>query len=64
MLPEPQCLKRGCKHFIGVEQKGEDETTERVVCAAFPDGIPDDIAYGDNKHLTKVKGDHGIQFET
>ncbi|MFO7776003.1 MAG: hypothetical protein R6W89_09420 [Candidatus Hydrogenedentota bacterium] len=42
---------------------GEDETTEVVVCKAFPDGIPHEIAYGDNEHLTPFPGDHGILYE-
>jgi len=62
MIITPQCFKRNCKHFLGVKNDG-DETTERVYCAAFPDRIPNKIAYGDNLHLTPVEGDHGIQFE-
>jgi hypothetical protein len=65
MLGEPQCFARNCKHFLGVVQKeGDDfERTEKVVCAAFPRGIPDDIAYGDELHLQPISGDHGIQYE-
>jgi len=33
------------------------------VCAAFPDGIPNEIAYGKNKHAKPFPGDHGIQYE-
>ena len=62
MIREPNCFKRHCKFFIGVTNDG-DETTERVVCEAFPDGIPEEIAYGDNKHTGPVKGDHGIRYE-
>jgi len=62
MISEPNCHKRQCKHFIGVTNDG-DETTEMVYCTAFPDGIPDVIAYGDNPHLILFEGDHGIQFE-
>jgi hypothetical protein len=53
MLETPNCWIRKCKHFIGVKQDDENEETERVVCEAFPDGTPDEIAYGDNDH-TKV----------
>lgn len=63
MLQEPQCSKRNCKHFRGVKQDDEEERTERVVCAAFPDGIPEAIAYGQNLHLSPYPGDHGIRFE-
>jgi hypothetical protein len=37
--------------------------SERVVCKAFPERIPDEIAYGDNLHLEPFKGDNGIQYE-
>lgn len=62
MLARPQCHIRQCKHFVGAKNDG-DETTERVVCHAFPDGIPDEIAYGDNLHLKPFPGDNGIQYE-
>jgi hypothetical protein len=52
MLGEPHCSIRRCRHFTGVSQPDGTEMTERVVCSAFPKGIPDDIAYGANKHTT------------
>lgn len=61
MMFEPKCFTRKCIHFIGVE--GDEEPNQVVVCAAFPKGIPDEIAYGDNLHIKPVKGDNGIQFE-
>ena len=63
MIVEPNCNKRNCVHFIGVEQTDEEEATERVVCSAFPDGIPDEIAYEDNPHTTPFPGDNGIMYE-
>jgi len=63
MLANPECYKRKCKHFIGVKQPDGTEMSERVYCKAFPDGIPYDIAYGDNRHTEPYKGDHGIQYE-
>lgn len=63
MLAEPQCSIRNCRHFKGVRQPDGTEATERVYCSAFPDRIPDDIAYGDNLHLKPYPGDHGIQYE-
>jgi hypothetical protein len=62
MILEPKCSKRKCAHFVGVKQDGKNEKTERVICKAFPDGIPDEIAYGNNDHIKPMKGDHGIQF--
>ena len=63
MIPEPKCSKRGCVHFQGVRRKGEDETTEVVYCSAFPNGIPEEIAYGNNPHTKPFIGDNGIRFE-
>ena len=63
MIEVPRCYERGCKHLQGVKQNRMQENTERAVCAAFPDGIPDEIAYGTNLHTTPYPGDHGIQFE-
>ena len=64
MMEEPHCSKRDCMHFIGFRDptdKGVEGT--QPFCAAFPKGIPDDIAWGKSLHLEPVKGDHGIQFE-
>lgn len=63
MLREPRCSTRSCRHFKGVAQPSETEVGERVVCAAFPEGIPDEIAYGDNPHTKPYPGDRGIQYE-
>jgi len=46
MLSESKCSEKDCKFFGGVKNDG-DEKTERVFCEVYPDGIPDDIAYGD-----------------
>ncbi len=54
MIAEPNCHKRKCKHFIGVKSDGL-ELNERVYCEAFPDKIPDKIAYGNNKHIIPLK---------
>jgi len=32
-------------------------------CAAFPDGIPEPILFGDALHGEPHKGDHGIRYE-
>ena len=63
MLKEPRCFTRGCKHFMGVKQDKQEESTERPICRAFPNGIPNVIAYGQHDHLEAHPGDHGIQFE-
>ena len=53
MLAEPRCRERACVHFRGVLQGADGELSERVVCAAYPNRIPDDVAYGTELHLVK-----------
>jgi hypothetical protein len=61
MIQEPNCYTRECKHYIGVG--GKAEIGEYVFCKAFPDGIPDKIAYGDNLHLKPLrKQDNNIVY--
>lgn len=60
MLIEPNCHKRDCRHYIGVKNDGVgDESTERVYCSAFPDRIPDKIAYGNDLHDEVKEGQVG-----
>jgi len=63
MLVEPKCFERDCKHYLGIIQPDDTEMTETNYCEAFPDGIPFEIAYGDNDHTDPFEGDNGIQFE-
>ena len=63
MISEPICRQRGCVHYQGIIQPEEAEVSQRPSCEAFPEGIPFEIAYGENLHLESVEGDHGIQFE-
>jgi len=51
MLLEPKCWTRHCTHFTGVIQPDGSEESEVNACEAFPNGIPDEIAYGDDLHL-------------
>ena len=60
-LIEPKCFIRKCIHFDGV--KAISELNHKAVCKAFPKGIPDEIAYGDNLHTKPFPGDNGITFE-
>ena len=63
MLQEPKCFTRRCKHYLGVIQPDGTEMTETNYCKAFPESIPNEIAYGDNDHTKPFPGDNGIQFE-
>lgn len=47
-----------CKYF-SVEGSVNSGTP---VCAAFPEGIPEEIWRGDNNHTKPYPGDHGIKF--
>jgi hypothetical protein len=68
MMEQPQCSKRECVHwydsggFISHTEHPEDEGTIPV-CTAFPKGIPDEIAWGDNLHIEPFEGDNGIQYK-
>ena len=55
----PKCYLRKCVHLIGMLQTDEEEATEVPNCLAFPNGIPDEIAYGNNLHKRRVKGQAG-----
>jgi hypothetical protein len=68
MLEVSRCWIRGCKHYDGVDQPDGTEASERHICSAFPNGIPDEIAYGDELHLDSWPSeedpqDNDIQFE-
>ena len=64
MLPVPNCYKRKCKHFLGVSQYDGTEMSEVVYCKAFTNKIPEDIAYGKNKHLSPTEfQDNDIVYE-
>lgn len=54
----PNCYDddRQCRHFKGFKFDGENPFP---ICKAFPDGIPEEIAYGDNRHEKPVKGQIG-----
>jgi hypothetical protein len=47
-----QCLD--CKHLLPVN---------RLVCKAFPDGIPDAIRDQDHDHRKPYPGDNGFRYE-
>lgn len=64
MITPPKCFLRKCKHYVGIQWMGSRESTERPVCPAFPEGIPDEIAYGDNLHEEPLpEQDNNIVFE-
>jgi len=56
MIIEPRCSERKCAHYVGIDQNDGTELSEKPVCIAFPEGIPREIAYGDNPHAAPVDG--------
>lgn len=60
MIDEPKCSERNCKHFLGVLGQ---EPSQVPNCKAFPKGIPNEIAWGDDPHLNPRPDDRGFQFE-
>lgn len=56
-LPRPNCHIRRCAHFEGVKDFATEQNKlpeHRVICEAFPEGIPDEISYGSNRHLVPL----------
>lgn len=48
-----------CKHKLGIDWQREIFAR----CAAFPDGIPDEILREEVDHRNPYPGDSGIQYE-
>lgn len=59
MIEAPRCWERECKHYEGVFQPDGTEATEVHVCPAFPEGIPSEIAFGNELHLKPLDGQVG-----
>lgn len=60
LLPVLVPLCFDCKHF-----EGDAPTDSMFVyrCAAYPEGIPNEILLLKHDHRQPYPGDHGIQFE-
>jgi len=65
LIPGVQCL--GCKHIRGVVQTRPMvdgvEADCGFACAAFPKGIPDEIAEDEFDHRQPFPDDQGIRWE-
>lgn len=49
-----------CQHFQWGEAGGEERF---AYCRAFPEGIPQEVFYGEFVHKTPYPGDKGFQWE-
>lgn len=45
-----------CKHYFR-------DRPRLLACAAFPNGVPEEILWGRDKHTEPYRGDNGIQYE-
>jgi hypothetical protein len=69
--PPPSKLCAVCKYFMGhklIETEDGIEDDHVLFCAAFKDGIPDNIVYGGFDHRKPYPNadhptDNGIRFE-
>lgn len=57
VLVDSQCMF--CKH-----RSKPQPGVLGIRCAAFPDGIPDDVLTNTVSHERPIKGDNGVQFAT
>ena len=49
-VADSQCFT--CKHYLG-----------NYHCAAFQDGVPDEILFNEHNHREPFEGDQGIRYE-
>ncbi len=64
LIKAPRCFQRHCKHYQGIAPPDGIELTGRPVCKAYPNGIPDEIAYGNDLHHTvRDDQDNDITFK-
>ena len=50
-----------CFRCARLDREGIDNGL--LVCAAFPNGVPDDILFNKFRHTSAYPGDNGILFE-
>ncbi len=54
-IEDPKCIKRSCRHVLGIKEfKGSP--VPKLYCKAFPNGIPYEIANGNNRHYEPFSG--------
>ena len=62
LLAISNCQERGCKHYDNV--LALDDVNHVHICKAFPNGIPNEIAFGNNLHTEPYLGqENDIVYE-
>lgn len=64
MIRESQCIY--CKHFQGATSQGNPQGNPFAtpkICAAFPQGIPQEVLLTIHDHRLPFDGDHGVRYE-
>ena len=65
MIAEPRCFTRHCMHYRGVTElvdrngRSLGEAGQVHWCFAFPSGIPERIAYGEDLHTSRARDQFG-----
>jgi hypothetical protein len=60
--PRSQC--GACAHFRSPFSRGDGDYSGDPFCAAFPDGIPDEVYDNRLDHRQPIDGDHGVRWES
>jgi len=60
--PRSQCTT--CARYRSPFSEENTRGLDDSFCAAFPDGIPDDVYNNALDHRQPVTGDHGLQWTT
>jgi hypothetical protein len=55
---QSQC--KNCMHYLGVSQPDGTEMSEKVICRAFPGGVPSMVLVNKVDHRKPIEGDNGL----
>ena len=60
---QAQCTPSCARYRSMFSPEGMAKAADGPFCAAFPDGIPEDIWTNQFDHRQPYEGDHGLQWE-
>ncbi len=55
-IEEAKCFNRECLHLLGIKLMEGKGLVPQYFCEAFSNGIPEEIAYGNNLHKVPFEG--------